>query len=71
MGGKKRTAVSVNRRIVSGAAEKMASLLTVDHLKLEAAKGSRKDFEKFLRKVPNVPPLPGDELQEAGSATRN
>ena len=34
-----------------------------DQLTSDAAKGSRKDFEKFLRKVPNVPPLPGDELK--------
>ena len=59
----KRDGISVNQFIASAAAEKMASLLTVDHLKREAAKGSRKDFEKFLRKVPNVLPLPGDELK--------
>ena len=28
-----------------------------------AAKGSRKDFEKFLCKVPDTPPLRGDELK--------
>ena len=33
----------------------------VEQLKLDAARGSRKDFDKFLRKVPGVPPLPGDE----------
>ena len=57
----KRDGISVNQFIASAAAEKMASFLTVEHLKREAAKSSRKDFEKFLRKVPNVPPMPGDE----------
>ena len=33
----------------------------VENLKRETATGTRKDFEKFLRKVPSVPPLPGDE----------
>ena len=28
-----------------------------------AAKGSRKDFEKFLRTVPDTPPLRGDEFK--------
>jgi len=59
----KRDGISVNQFIASAAAEKMAAFLTVDHLKREAAKGSRKDFEKNLRKVPNVRPLPGDELK--------
>ena len=35
----------------------------VENLTHQAAKGSRKDFEKFLRKVPSVPPLPGDERE--------
>lgn len=57
----KRDGISVNQFIASAAAEKMASFMTLDHLKREAAKSSRKNFEKFLRKVPNVPPLPGDK----------
>ena len=32
----------------------------VGQLKLDAAKGSRKDFEKFWGKVPSVPPLSRD-----------
>ena len=40
-----------------------ARMRMYDQLTSGAAKGSRKDFEKFLRKVPNVPPLPGDELK--------
>ena len=57
----KRDGISVNQFIASAAAEKMASFLTVEHLKREAAKGSRKDFERFLRMVPGVPPIPGDK----------
>ena len=40
-----------------------AEAAMVENLTHQAAKGSRKDFEKFLRKVPNVPPLPGDERE--------
>lgn len=59
----KRDGISVNQFIASAAAEKMASFLTVEHLKREAAKSSRRDFATFLRKVPNSPPLPGDECE--------
>ena len=56
----KRDGISVNQFIASAAAEKMASFLTVEHLKREAAKGKRKDFEKVLRLVPNVPAASSD-----------
>ncbi len=59
----KRDGISVNQFIASAAAEKIASFLIVEHLKREAAKGSRKDFEKFLRKVPSVAPSRGNERE--------
>ena len=40
-----------------------ASMRMYDQLTSGAAKGSRKDFEKFLHKVPDTPPLRGDELK--------
>ena len=40
-----------------------ARMRMYDQLTSGAAKGSRKDFEKFLRKVPDTPPLRGDELK--------
>lgn len=39
----------------------MASVMTLDYLKAEAAKGKRSDFEHYLSRVPNVPAQPGDE----------
>ncbi len=57
-----RDEISVNQFIASAAAEKMASVLTLDFLKAEAAKGSRKGFENYLAKVPNAPPRDGDAL---------
>ena len=50
-----RDQISVNQFIASAAAEKTASLLTLDHLKREAALGKREDFDRFLRASPDVP----------------
>ncbi|MCU0919346.1 MAG: type II toxin-antitoxin system HicB family antitoxin [Burkholderiaceae bacterium] len=56
-----RDQISVNQFIASAAAEKMASVLTLDFLKAEAAKGHRKDFDHYMGKVPDVPAVDGDE----------
>jgi hypothetical protein len=45
----------VNQFIASAAGEKLASLLTADHLRQEAAQGRRVDFDRFMRAVPDVP----------------
>lgn len=57
--------ISIEQFVATATAEKMASLLTTDYLRREAALGSRADFEAVLRKVPNVPPEPYDELPKA------
>ena len=38
------------------------ALETLNDLRREAALGKREDFEQFLKLVPDVPPLAGDEL---------
>lgn len=53
--------ISVNQFIASAVAEKMASILTLDYLRQEAAQGKRSDFERYLRAVPDAPPAAGDE----------
>ena len=53
--------VSVNQFIASAASEKMASVLTLDFLKAEAAKGKRSEFDHYLSMVPDVPAQVGDE----------
>lgn len=53
--------ISVNQFIASAVAEKIASVMTLDFLKTEAAKGQRRDFENYLRMVPDVPAQMGDE----------
>ncbi len=50
-----REGVSANQFIASAGAEKMASVLTLNYLKSEAAQAKRGDFEAFLDAVPNAP----------------
>lgn len=60
----RRDHISVNQFIASAAAEKMASLMTLEHLQREAALGRRADFDRFLRAAPDVPDAadkPSDE----------
>ncbi len=47
--------ISVNQFIASAAAEKLASMLTIDYLRKEASQGRRQDFERYLSAVPDVP----------------
>ncbi len=46
-----REGISVNQFIACAVSEKMASVLTLDFLKSEAAKGNRSDFIDYLSKV--------------------
>ena len=57
-----RDEISVNQFIAADVSEKMASVMTLDYLKLEAAKGSRSDFDRFMNFVPSAPIAEGDEL---------
>ena len=50
-----REEISLNQFIASAVAEKVASVLTLDYLKAEAAEGRRADFEQYLSMVPEVP----------------
>lgn len=62
--------ISVNQFIASAASEKMASIQTLDYLRLEAALGKREDFEQFLSLVPDVPAQAGGELITAVKKTK-
>ena len=53
---------SMNQFLISAAAEKLASLNTVDYLQQRAKRADLKDFERILDLVPDVAPDPGDEL---------
>lgn len=59
-----RDEISVNQFIAAAVSEKMASVMTLDYLKSEAAKGGRSDFDRFLNLVPDTLAMAGDELSK-------
>ena len=54
--------ISVNQFIASAVSEKMASVMTLDYLRAEAAKAQRSDFDHFLSLVPSAPSMAGDDV---------
>jgi len=59
--------VSMNQFITTAVAEKIATLKAIDSLKERAARGNCKAFEIVLAKVPDVSPVPGDEISPKAS----
>ena len=57
--------ISINQCIAMAVAEKTSALLTVDYLEDRGRRGSPALFDRVLARVPDVPPLPGDELPTA------
>jgi len=57
-----REGVSINQLVTTALAEKLSALLTVEYLEERARRGSRTKFERFMAKVPDHEPEPGDEL---------
>ena len=56
--------ISINQFLATAAAEKAAALLTVEYLEERAGRGDEALFDRLLKRVPDVPPIPGDELPE-------
>ena len=54
--------VSANDLIVRTLAERFEAMRTFDELRAGAARGSPKHFQEFLARVPDGPPVAGDEL---------
>ena len=57
--------ISINQFIATEVAEKAAALLTVDYLKARGQRANPKLVDRVLRRVPDVPPIAGDELPPA------
>lgn len=57
--------ISINQFIAMAVAEKTSALLTVDYLEDRGRRGSSALFDRVLARVPDVPPMPGDELPTA------
>ena len=53
--------ISINQLVASAAAEKLSALKTASYLKERAKAGNRQEFEAILARVPDIPPIPGDE----------
>ncbi len=54
--------ISINQLIATALAEKMAALLAGEYLAERARRGSRKKFNRVLKKVRDGAPDAGDEL---------
>lgn len=57
-----REGISINQFVSTAVAEKMSALMTEDYLAQRAARGDRASFESVLARVPDVPPIEGDEI---------
>lgn len=59
-----REEISINQLIATALAEKMAALMTGEYLAERAARGSRKKFDRVLKKVraQDRAPAAGDEF---------
>jgi hypothetical protein len=58
----RREGISVNQLVSAAVAEKLAALATEEHLGKRARRGSRKKFDRVLRKVRSAKPARGDEI---------
>ena len=56
--------ISINQLIATALAEKMSALMTSEYLAERAERGSRRKFDRVLKKVKIAghSPVPGDEL---------
>jgi len=57
-----REGVSINQLISTAVAEKLSALLTQEYLEERAQRGSRRKYDRVLRKIRKGDPVPGDEL---------
>ena len=57
-----REGISMNQFIASAAAEKMAALLTEEHIEARAKRASLRKFERVLKKIPDVEPKDYDRI---------
>ncbi len=60
-----REGISINQLVATALAEKMAAIMTAEHLDARAGRGSRSRFLAALAQVPAAEPLEGDALPPA------
>jgi len=54
--------ISINQFIATAVAEKAAAFLTVEYLEARGKRANAKLVDRVLSRVPDVPPIVGDEL---------
>ena len=59
----KEDGVSLNQWIAVAVAQKVGTVETAADFFARRSEGRREDLAKLLRGAPNLPPVPGDELQ--------
>lgn len=57
-----RDGIAAEQSVSTAAAEKLAALLTVDHLEQRAKRASQEKFQAVLAQVPDVEPEEHDKL---------
>lgn len=62
----RREGVSINHLISTAVAEKLSALLTQEYLEKRAKQGSRRKYDRVLRKIRDVEPTEEDELKLNG-----
>lgn len=55
--------VTIEQLVSSALAEKMAAMMTVEYLKIRAARGDRRKFQEAMGDVPDVAPEVFDRLE--------
>ena len=55
--------ISINQFVATAVAEKMSAMLTKEYLEQRARRADPAAFDHILSRVPDVPPLPGDERE--------
>jgi hypothetical protein len=58
----RREGISINQLVSTAVAEKLAALMTEEHLEKRARRGSKQKFQRVLRKVRSGPPANEDRL---------
>ena len=58
--------ISINQLVATALAEKISALAAGEYLEQRAARGSRRKFERALRKVEDVEPEEGDRIPVSG-----
>jgi len=63
--------ISINQFIATAVAEKAAALLTIDYLEARGRRADVRLFESVLARVPDAPPIPGDEMPWLGKRPKS